>query len=103
MRYIITQEITTPESAELGDFESTDLLLETDNLREACECLYETRTNMCGGISGKDKLENSLIVTNGAEFESGAIESRTLIINSDSMSDKNRALVLNIANKYLEI
>jgi hypothetical protein len=85
-RFAVSQEIITPESAEHGEPESADMLGADLPLRDAIDLARETRTSRCDGVvcvecdSMPAVHPRSVRIVNGAEFETGASESRTLHI-----------------------
>ena len=82
----VTYEIVTHESAELGDYAESGFLSRDVSLRDAIAKVQETRTNQCGGVecvecdSWPAIAPRWITVTNGAEFMTGAVESRSLHI-----------------------
>ena len=87
-RFAVTYEIVTPESAERGDADERGYVWETATLRDAIQDVRRTRTAQCDGVESVETDRDPCIVgrvravtiTNGAEFRTGASESRTLHI-----------------------
>jgi hypothetical protein len=78
--FAVTYEIVTPESAERGDVEERGHILESGTLRDALRALHETRTCHVDGVECTTTGDDYVTVLNGAEFFTGAQESRTLHI-----------------------
>jgi len=84
LKFNVTYEIVTPESAENGEAEETGFIAQDVSFREAFDMVRETRTSLCDGvvcIEGSDSCIDHarwFTVTNGMEFETGAHESRSL-------------------------
>lgn len=78
----VTYDIVTPESAEHCDYEESGFIAESVTLRDAITDLHRTRTCMVDGVSAieTDSIPCSVRIVNGTEFETGAVESRTLHI-----------------------
>lgn len=107
MRFSVTYEIVTPESAEFGDAESRGFISQDVGLRDAITDLLETRTSRCDGVvaiendtcPGELRPGGWITVINGAEFETGATESRSLHIPrnvSPSSSARIERIVRNV-------
>lgn len=77
-RFSVTYEIVTPESAAEGEAEERGFICEGETLREALKELFRTRTNRVDSGQGLDTSIGILTQYNGAEFETGAHENRTL-------------------------
>lgn len=78
MKFNVTYEIVTPESAERGDCAEQGFALEDAGLRDAIDSLFETRTSRVGGVAFGEVDDRSARIGNGMEFETGAHETRTL-------------------------
>jgi len=84
VKFDITYEIVTQESAEHGDVDDQGYIAQGLTLREAIDTLFETRTSRCSGVeciepSCSDiKDTRWFTVRNGMEYETGAYESRSL-------------------------
>lgn len=84
MKFSVTYEIVTPESAEHGDADERGYICEDSDLRSALTDVHETRTSLVGGVeyvecdSYPTTAPRWITVTNGMEFETGAHESRSL-------------------------
>ena len=84
MKFAVTYEITTPESAEHGDAEERGYVCEDSDLRSALRDLHETRTSRVDGVECIDcdsyptTAPRWITVCNGMEFLTGANESRSL-------------------------
>jgi len=96
MRFNVTFEIVTPESAEHGDAAECGFIARGLRLREALGAVTGTRTSRAGGVicieadNGKpDASSRWLTVYNGMEFETGAFENRSLHI-PDSVTGASR-------------
>lgn len=80
VRFGVTFDIVTEESAEHGGCESSGWIDESATLRDAVKDLFSTRTCHVEGINGMDCEERRVTISNGMEFLTGAHESRTLHI-----------------------
>ena len=90
MKFSVYYSITTPESAEYGDFDESGLIDGDLSLRDALTDLFRTRTNEVSGIevmhancleqnqTGRLECCPSATVYNGMEFRTGASENRSL-------------------------
>lgn len=84
MKFAVTYEIVTPESAEHGDAEERGYVCEDSDLRSALRDVYDTRTYDGSGISSIDcdsypaTAPRWVTVCNGMEWTTGAQESRSL-------------------------
>ena len=84
MAFLVTYEIVTPESAEMGDAEARGFIGEGLTLREAFEAVNGTRTSLVDCVQSIEANEYPCVapswvtVTNGMEFETGAHESRSI-------------------------
>jgi len=78
----VTYDIVTPESSEHGDYAESGFIAESATLRHAITELHQTRTCKVDGVSAieTDSIPCSVRIINGTEFETGAVESRTLHI-----------------------
>lgn len=80
----VTYEIVTQESAEFGDADESDFVVQNVCLRDAIDAVTSTRTNRVGGVecveASDSRIEQArwITVQNGMEFETGACESRSL-------------------------
>lgn len=100
MRFNVTYEIVTPESAEYGDADERGFLAENATLREAIELVQETRTSHVGGVECVEPncwpgLFSWITVINSAEYLTGAQESRSIHI-PDSVTPASRARILRL-------
>ena len=83
-RFSVTYEIVTPESAEQGDASERGFICRDVTLREAIAALFETRTSQVDGIQAIEPNDSDhtrarwITVYNGAEYLTGAHESRSL-------------------------
>jgi hypothetical protein len=99
-RFNVTYDIVTPESAEHGDAAERGFVSKNVTLSEAIDDVRSTRTCAVGGIeciepnaSGDDF--DWITVINGMEFETGAVESRSIHLpNSITPSSRKRILRL---------
>ena len=84
MRFNVTYDVVTPESAEQGDIAELGFISRGVELRQALRDLFETRTSLCDGVISIEHCETGsgsvVTVYNGTEFETGAHESRALHI-----------------------
>lgn len=84
MKFCVSYEIVTEDSAENGDAEERGVIDEDLPLREAIKEVRRTRTNLVGGVESVStdswpvKAVRWITVSNSAEYETGARESRTL-------------------------
>ena len=84
MAFCVSYEIVTEESAENGEAEERGVIDDALPLREALKEVRRTRTNLVGGVesvstdSWPAKAVRWITVSNSAEYETGARESRTL-------------------------
>jgi hypothetical protein len=91
----VTYEIVTPESAENGDAEERGFITENVTLREAVNCVTDTRTNQVDGVERVETDEYPvcaprwITVINGTEYRTGAQESRSLHM-PDSLTPATR-------------
>lgn len=101
----VTFEIVTPESAENGDAEERGYIVEGATLREAIDALFETRTSQCAGLScveASDSDESAarwITAYNGAEYITGASESRSLHF-PDNLTPASRARLVRLLKDY---
>lgn len=83
-RFGVTYDIVTPESAEAGDVSEAGWILQGATLRDAVQELHKTRTAHVDGVESIEadqwpmRAPLAVTVTNGAEFETGARESRAI-------------------------
>jgi hypothetical protein len=86
LKFNVYYEIVTPESAEQGDVDERGEIATGLSLREAIAAVNETRTSLVGGVECIEASDSRVgdarwfTVTNGMEFETGAVESRSLHI-----------------------
>lgn len=98
MRFNVTYEIVTPESAEYGVAEFCGFVAEGVSLREAIGAVFGTRTSRVGGVVAIEANEFPMMaprwvtVHNDTEFETGAQESRSLHI-PDSVTASSRCRI----------
>lgn len=78
MTFCVSYEIWTEDSADNGDAEERGVIDEDLPLREAIKEVRRTRTNLVGGIESVSTDVRWITVSNSAEYETGARESRTL-------------------------
>lgn len=82
----VSFEIITQESAREGEAAECGWIVIGANLRAALEAFRATRTSKCDGITGIEAdswpciRPRWITVTNGMEFETGAVECRSLHI-----------------------
>lgn len=81
----VTYDIVTPESAEDGDTAESGFIAESVTLRDAIQDLHRTRTSRVDGVTGVECDSSHggprcVTITNGTEFETGAVESRAIHI-----------------------
>jgi hypothetical protein len=106
MKINITYSITTPESAEQGDYAEYGIIAETESLAEALDLLHSTRTNEVDGVratSGHYSEHGkrlALAVFNGMEYRTGAEEQRGLHIHGISKASAER--VARLANIHID-
>ena len=96
MSYSVTYDITTPESAAHGDHAESGFISRDVPLREALANLWQTRTRYVDGVHAIESdcsepaRASSVRVINGTEFESGAVESRSIHF-PDNLTSASRA------------
>lgn len=102
--FSVTYEIVTPESAEYGDAEERGFICQGESLRDAIDCLFETRTSQCAGLSciePSDSCHESarwITAYNGIEYETGAHENRSLHFPANiTASSRKRLIALLVA------
>jgi hypothetical protein len=84
MKFRVSYELVTAESAENGDAAKRGIVDDALTLRDAIIEVRRTRTNCVGGIesisaySWPARAVRWITVDNSAEYETGARESRTL-------------------------
>ena len=89
MRFNVTYEIVTPESAEDGDASELGFISESVTLRDAIADTFQTRTSLCEGVAFIETSDSDvararwITVTNGMEIHTGAYESRSLHFPDD--------------------
>lgn len=100
--FSVTYKIVTPESAENGDAEERGYIVQGACLREALQHLFDTRSDgFCGGIecieasASEIQYARWVSVYNGAEYETGAHESRSLHF-PEGMTPSSRARILRL-------
>ena len=97
MRFNVSYDIVTPESAAEGDAEEYGIISVGSRLRDAICDLFETRTSRVGGIHAAESDGQTVRVYNGMEFETGAHESRYLHF-PDNLSESSRQRILRICD-----
>jgi len=86
IKFSVTYQIVSQESAEQGEAEEQGYISQDIGLREAMADLFETRTSHCAGVECVECDDwpviapRLIIVSNGLEFKSGDCESRSLHI-----------------------
>jgi hypothetical protein len=81
LKFNITYEIVSQESAEDGESEESGFICENVSLREAIDSLFETRTNRVDCFQSIEYSGNYwFTVNNGMEYETGSYESRSIHI-----------------------
>lgn len=86
LRFNVTYEIVTPESAACGDIEELGFIAKNCTLRDAINRVFETRTSQCSGVECAEANESPVraprwvTVYNGVEYLTSAYESRSLHI-----------------------
>lgn len=86
VKFAVTYDIVTPESAEQGDADERGFIIEDTGLRDAIETVKDTRTSKVDGVSSTECDSSPCVrprwvtITNGMEFETGAVESRAIHI-----------------------
>ena len=84
MRFTVTYQIVTEESAESGDVAQSGFVSHDVRLRDAIADLFATRTSRAGGVSFIEPSDSDVqsarwfTVGNAMEFDTGAYESRDL-------------------------
>jgi hypothetical protein len=80
-RFNVTYDIVTPESAEHSDTDECGFIEEGATLRDAISAVLRGRTRKRDSGDGASyDGDNTVIVGNGMEFETGAYETRYLHI-----------------------
>lgn len=77
IRFIVTYEIVTPDSAESGEVEESGFITTDARLRDAIAEVKGTRTNEVESASIEDS-GRWITIRNGMEFRTGAYESRSI-------------------------
>ena len=77
MKFHVTYQIVTEESAEQGEAAESGFIDKDLGLRVAVDAVFRTRTLFVGGYSTIYD-DRTLTVDNGMEFLTGAYESRSL-------------------------
>lgn len=105
MRFRVTYEITTAESAMEGDCaESGFVHPEAVRLRAALELVQSTRTSRVGGVICIEPSDSRVpdarwfTVYNGMEFETGACESRSIHI-PEQVTGASRARIFRLLDR----
>ncbi len=86
VRFNVTYEIYTQESAEQGDADERGFVGEGLRLRDAFEQVNQTRTCEVGGVTDIEadewpvRASRWITIINGMEYRTGAQESRSLHI-----------------------
>jgi hypothetical protein len=105
MTFNVTYQITTPESAELGDTDECGFVIENASLRDAIEAVRGTRTNEVSGIECVEPSEYPgdsfrwITVVNGMEYLTGAQECRAIHI-PDNVTNASRARILRLVRGH---
>lgn len=100
----VTYEIVTPESAENGDADERGYISQGVTLREAIEDVHATRTSQVSGIEcveandSRPECARWITVYNGAEYLTGAHESRSLHM-PDSLTAASRARLVRLVER----
>jgi hypothetical protein len=103
----VSSAIVSPESASNGDYESQYYEVESAPLRDCLEILFQTRTSQVDSvrvIEANDSDPESvrwLTVFNGIEFETGAMEQRSLHY-PESLTPASRARLTFAIVKHFE-
>lgn len=101
MRFAVTYEIITPESAEQGDAEERGYISQGVTLREAIQDVHATRTSQVSGVECIEANDSNpanarwITVYNGSEYLTGAHESRSLHM-PDSLTGASRARLVRL-------
>lgn len=104
VKFAVTYEIVTPDSAEHGDAEERGYICQDVTLRDAIGDLFGTRTSQVSGItaieSNDSRRESARWITvyNGAEYQTGAHESRSLHF-PDSLTAATRARLCRLVER----
>lgn len=100
-KFDVTYEIVTPESAEHGEAEARAYIGYNMELRDAIYWVLQTRTSLVEGIHAIEFSDSNvedarwIEVCNGAEFETGARESRSIHFPENlTVSTKRRIMRL---------
>jgi len=86
LKFNVTYEIVTPESAEHGDAEEMGFISEDVRLSQAIYDVMGTRTSKVDGVNCIEPSDSHganfrwITIMNGMEFETGAFESRSIHI-----------------------
>lgn len=83
--FAVTFEIVTPESAKHGDAAERGFISQNSTLRDAVADFHATRTAQCDGVAAIECDSSRgrpqwVTIVNGAEYQTGANESRSLHI-----------------------
>lgn len=98
LKFNVTYEIMTPESAEYGDADERGFIVEGASLRDALDYVFSTRTSQCEGVEAVEANEYPVVspgwitVYNGIEYLTGAHESRSIHF-PDNMTASSRVRV----------
>ena len=105
LKFQVTYEIITNESAEHGDAAERGFILEDIPFRAAYDAVYETRTSHCDGITGIEANEYPvtdprwITVYNGIEYLTGAYESRSIHM-PDNITPSSARRIARLMNCY---
>ena len=95
LRFNVTYDIVTEESATRGDYAEAGFICQGVSFRDAIKAVGETRTIRVSGVESIDPSDSDvesagwITITNGMEYETGACESRSIHI-PDSVSGASR-------------
>lgn len=105
-RFAVSFEIVTPESAADGEADARGFICEGATLRDALTDLHRTRTAHCDGVTAIECDSSPcdrprwVSVRNGAEYRTGATESRALHI-PETVSRSSARRIARIAGATL--
>ena len=102
-RFNVVSEIVDPESSVDGapDVERIDEYPDGCSLRDAIDTVRQTRTSACDGVESVETdtwpirtgdRVRWITINNGAEFETGCMESRTLFIPDSVSASSSRRI-----------
>jgi hypothetical protein len=97
VKFAVTYEIVTEESAEDGEAEDSGFVGENMRLREAIDCVTSTDSCHCSqsGIEPSDSRVESMrwvTVYNGMDYISGEVENRSLHIPDTVTASSRRRI-----------